>query len=127
MIHRGGDLQSGNVKSCGCQKIALIKKGKRKHGHCSDGVMSTEYYSWAGMIARCTNPKNKAYKYYGGRGITVCERWLHSFQNFISDIGPKPESNWTIERVLVNGNYEPGNCKWATWEEQRLNKRKKAS
>lgn len=75
------------------------------------------------MRARCTNPKERVYEYYGGRGISVCDRWLNSFENFFEDMGPRPSKKHSLERMDVNGNYEPGNCKWATRTEQGINRR----
>lgn len=77
---------------------------------------------WHQMRYRCERPKTRNYRYYGGRGIRVCDRW-QNFENFKSDMGPRPSAQHTLERVDVNGNYEPDNCKWATYEEQALNKR----
>lgn len=74
------------------------------------------------MKDRCLNSKHKAYKYYGGRGIKVCDRWLNSFENFILDMGKKPAPELSLERIENDGNYEPGNCRWATSKEQRLNR-----
>lgn len=79
------------------------------------------------MKQRCNNPRNVAYKYYGGRGIMVCVRWMDSFQNFLKDMGRKPGPKFTIERNNNNLGYSPDNCKWATSAEQNQNKRKKAS
>lgn len=84
------------------------------------------YGSWVSMIERCTNPKNQAYVYYGARGITVCKRWLNSFEAFRADMGPRPFRK-TLDRKDNDGNYEPGNCKWATAKEQGANKRKPGS
>lgn len=82
---------------------------------------SSEYETWNRMKARCYNPKDPSYKYYGGRGITVCERWRNSFLAFLEDMG-KRSGNLTLERKDNNGNYELDNCKWATWTEQQRNR-----
>jgi hypothetical protein len=97
----------------------------RKHGRIlkiSHPTINPAYSSWIAMKSRCTNPKTKDYIYYGARGIKVCDRWLHSFPNFLEDMGEKPK-NMTIDRINNNCNYEPGNCKWSTMKEQALNKR----
>lgn len=81
------------------------------------------YRTWSNMKDRCYNPNNKNYKYYGGRGISVCEEWKESFIKFANDMGNKPSKEYSLERIDVNGNYEPKNCKWATVKEQSFNKR----
>lgn len=81
------------------------------------------YRTWLSMIARCENPRTESYPRYGGRGITVCERWRGSFADFIADVGPRPSPSHSIDRINVNGNYEPGNCRWATAVEQQRNRR----
>lgn len=112
-IVQGSSLKSGDTKSCGC----IIKEAST-----SFGMRGTSTHnSWAGILQRCNNPKDKSYQGYGGRGITVCERW-HKFKNFYEDMGKCPE-NLSIERVDNNKGYYPANCKWATRNEQQRNKR----
>jgi len=90
----------------------------RTHGMCG----TITYHSWVGMIQRCTNPKATDYAKYGGKNIKVCDRWRYSFANFYADMGERPEGK-TIHRIDPDGDYEPGNCKWATTREQALQKR----
>lgn len=119
-------LRNGNTRSCGClsREMAVerghrIGGGKVIHG----GTGTAEYRTWSSMKSRCTNANNPGWDNYGGRGITVCERWLESFPAFLEDMGRRPSERHSIHRVDNDGNYEPGNCVWATAEEQARNKR----
>lgn len=112
-------VKNGQAKSCGCFKKEIDQNRFKIHGMSS----SAEYTSWTGMISRCECITNKKYHLYGGRGITVCDRWRHSFENFFNDMGPKPNSKFSIDRIDVNGNYEPSNCRWADQKTQCRNKR----
>lgn len=109
------NLINGITKSCGCMKKGINKShGKSKH---------PLYVTWSTMKKRCYNKKSKDYKNYGARGIIVCDRWLDSIDNFIEDMGERPKGH-TLDRVDVNGNYEPNNCKWSNSIEQRTNTRR---
>lgn len=118
-ITNSKSLQNGHCKSCGCIRSETTRDLKMSHGM----TKTTEYGIWINMKARCYRKQSTSYKNYGGRGIKVCDRWLNSFENFISDMGLKPSKRHSIDRIDVNGDYNPENCRWATTEQQFRNKR----
>lgn len=118
------NVNTGNTKSCGCFRSAnsrqMRESDRKTHGHTIGGKPSKTYNSWRSMVRRCTDLSNNKWKYYGGRGITVCERWFQ-FENFLSDMGDRPK-DCTLDRINVDGNYEPNNCRWASTRQQRANR-----
>jgi hypothetical protein len=113
-------LRCGETTSCGCFHVDQLVSRSTKHG--ASGTPT--YHSWSSMIWRCASTKPKYFKYYGARGITVCERW-QIFENFLADMGERPAGT-TIDRINNDGNYEPGNCRWASWSVQLKNRRRYA-
>ena len=118
------NLKSGHSKSCGCLRREFASARRwYKHGHATSSRRSPEYRSWTSMRARCNYSGARGFMDYGGRGISVCERW-NSFELFLADMGPKPSPQHSIDRIDPDGDYEPGNCRWATSKEQATNKRR---
>lgn len=114
-IVTGGNL-SGSVKSCGCLRREVLD-------HTTHGMTETaEFKAWTAMKTRCLNENIVGYKYWGGRGITVCPQWLDSFDQFYADMGPRPDG-MTLDRIDNDGNYEPNNCRWVNIAAQNRNKR----
>lgn len=117
-------FKCGTTISCGCWQVQTMREQPRRlqHGQ-SIGNGSPEYQTWSRIKSRCYDPNEIGYHRYGGRGITVCDRWLESFENFLSDMGERPSQNHSIDREDNDGNYEPSNCKWSTKKEQANNRR----
>ncbi len=128
-----GQTSSTNMKkkkSCGCLHSKWLSEKQTTHGYTRDNIdRRSEYTIWDSLKRRCRNPTNSAYKWYGGRGINVCDRWLNGdgkitgFECFLEDMGSRPSKYHSIDRINVNGDYEPGNCRWATYIEQNRNRR----
>lgn len=123
-------LRSGGTRSCGCLSRELKANRNRRsatHGATRRGKANctSEYRAWQAMLRRCYNPNSHIYYMYGGRGIRVCDRWRTSYEAFLADVGPKPSPQHSLDRYPdKNGDYEPGNVRWATAKEQTRNTRK---
>jgi hypothetical protein len=117
-------LKGGKTKSCGCLQKELTIQRSTIHGHSTREDMSDTYVIWCGIKTRCFNENEPAYKNYGARGITMCDRWKDSFENFLEDMGERPSKKHSIDRIDNEKGYEPGNCKWATRAEQARNNRR---
>jgi len=115
-------LKQGNSRHCGCRQSVINDANHLRHGDTRKGRMAPEYRAWSHMIGRCENPTDGSFADYGGRGITVCERWRSDYANFLADMGRRPRG-MSLDRIDVNGNYEPSNCRWADKWVQAQNKR----
>ena len=121
---RRSDLQSGRTSSCGCLRVENATKtgaATRKHGHSRNPI----YHLWHTMIARCHALKHAAYRYYGARGVQVCERWRESFEAFAEDMGARP-AGLELDRIDPTGHYEPGNVRWMNRRMQKINRAKRS-
>jgi hypothetical protein len=118
-VSTGGNLKTGNTKSCGCLNKDVAGAAACTHGQTKGCARPLEYMRWWGMIARCKYPSSSSYKWYGGKGIRVCDRWQgrDGFANFMQDMGPKPEKGWSIDRIDPSKDYSPSNCRWLTSKE----------
>jgi len=117
----GKDLRNGRTRSCGCLRADSMRASFRTHGEGSYKFYTPEYSAWQSMRGRCLNPNNTKYYCYGARGIKVCERW-NSYENFLQDMGRKPDKRYSLDRINVNGDYEPSNCRWLDPEGQYWNR-----
>lgn len=118
-VQPGNELRAKNVISCGCYKRANLGQRTKTHGM----TKTPEYFAWINMRNRCARHISNGYERYGALGITVCDRWLNSFQNFYADMGPRP-FGYSLDRINPAGNYSPENCRWASMEVQQTNKRR---
>jgi hypothetical protein len=121
-VKLGKYLTNGDTRSCGCEQRAMRARGNVKHRGIIGGHKEREYGIWRSMKSRCYVTSSSNYRFYGGRGVRICDRWLKDYAAFRADMGPCPEG-FTIDRIDPSGNYEPSNCRWASWADQHRNLR----
>jgi len=115
----GANIRNGHTKSCGCFAKESLEKNRYRHGM----AHTSEYGIWCNILQRCNNPNDKAFKDYGGRGITICDEWKNDFMAFYNHVGKRPSPKHSIDRINNDGNYEPNNVRWATQKQQSNNQR----
>ncbi len=121
-VARQDHLKTAKIRSCGCFHDESARRA-RIHGFARKGKQRGEYKSWLGAVRRCTVASAPDWHNYGGRGISICKRWAESFEAFLADMGRRPGLGYSIDRIDNDGNYEPGNCRWATVTDQVRNRR----
>jgi hypothetical protein len=124
-VKMGKYLLCGDTHSCGCAQRTMRAAGNPLQGNARN-LHKREYTIWRSMKSRCSTPSSSNYKFYGAKGVTVCDRWRDDFRTFFADMGPCP-ANWTLDRIDPAGHYEPGNCRWASWDTQHKNLRSHAA
>lgn len=134
LVRTASDVRRGFILSCGClrrerakemgrKNVHLAQAAQTKHGHARRSGAHPLFSTWTGMIQRCRDPRAHNFSKYGGRGISVCARWATDFAAFLADVGDRPTARHTLDRINNDGNYEPGNVRWATPVEQARNRR----
>lgn len=122
-LARATPVRYGIARFCSRLCSSIAQQSRIRHGEAANRRASIEYSAWQEMRARCRNPSHAAYRHYGGRGITVCDAWRESFEAFLADMGRRPSPDHSLDRIDNDGNYEPGNVRWATRERQARNRR----
>lgn len=123
-IVAGKSLRDGRTHSCGCYQKDVLRALLTTHGDSKRSGWAPEYQAWVDMRSRCHDAKHQGYRDYGGRGITVCAAWRHSYEAFLADMGRRPSAGHSLDRINNDGSYGPENCRWSTRSEQQRNKRK---